>query len=139
MHNYYNNRAYMHGYYNTYIYYFINFSLSCLWLLSVSLSLSLSLSLCASFSFSLLLLAPTLAVLVISLTILVTGVAGFVGTHVSMALKQRGNGVLGLDNFNGSWMGMFTMEEVMNKLVGKFVTVVRGGGGGGGRIWENFV
>ena len=41
MHNYYNNRAYMHGYYNTYIYYFINFSLSCLWLLSLSLSLSL--------------------------------------------------------------------------------------------------
>lgn len=31
---------------------------------------------------------------------LVTGAAGFVGTHVSIALKRRGDGVLGLDNFN---------------------------------------
>lgn len=35
------------------------------------------------------------------LTVLVTGASGFVGTHVSMALKRRGDGVLGLDNFNG--------------------------------------
>lgn len=34
------------------------------------------------------------------LTVLVTGAAGFVGTHVSIALKRRGDGVLGLDNFN---------------------------------------
>ncbi|CAI0441139.1 unnamed protein product [Linum tenue] len=33
-------------------------------------------------------------------TVLVTGAAGFVGTHVSIALKRRGDGVLGLDNFN---------------------------------------
>ncbi|MBA0845787.1 hypothetical protein Goarm_022328 [Gossypium armourianum] len=33
-------------------------------------------------------------------TVLVTGAAGFVGTHVSLALKRRGDGVLGLDNFN---------------------------------------
>ncbi|KAL8142214.1 hypothetical protein V2J09_015246 [Rumex salicifolius] len=32
--------------------------------------------------------------------VLVTGGAGFVGTHVSAALKRRGDGVLGLDNFN---------------------------------------
>ncbi|OIV93940.1 hypothetical protein TanjilG_05643 [Lupinus angustifolius] len=32
--------------------------------------------------------------------VLVTGAAGFVGTHVSLALKRRGDGVLGLDNFN---------------------------------------
>uniref|UniRef100_A0A0D6QYU6 UDP-glucuronate 4-epimerase n=1 Tax=Araucaria cunninghamii TaxID=56994 RepID=A0A0D6QYU6_ARACU len=32
--------------------------------------------------------------------VLVTGAAGFVGTHVSLALKKRGDGVLGLDNFN---------------------------------------
>ncbi|PWA69646.1 UDP-D-glucuronate 4-epimerase 3 [Artemisia annua] len=32
--------------------------------------------------------------------VLVTGAAGFVGTHVSAALKKRGDGVLGLDNFN---------------------------------------
>ncbi|XP_021753976.1 UDP-glucuronate 4-epimerase 3-like [Chenopodium quinoa] len=34
------------------------------------------------------------------LTVLVTGASGFVGTHVSMALRRRGDGVLGLDNFN---------------------------------------
>ncbi|KAJ6679473.1 EPIMERASE-RELATED [Salix purpurea] len=33
-------------------------------------------------------------------SVLVTGAAGFVGTHVSSALKHRGDGVLGLDNFN---------------------------------------
>ncbi|EHA8591768.1 UDP-glucuronate 4-epimerase 6 [Cocos nucifera] len=34
------------------------------------------------------------------LSVLVTGAAGFVGTHCSLALKKRGDGVLGLDNFN---------------------------------------
>lgn len=34
------------------------------------------------------------------MSILVTGAAGFVGTHCSLALKKRGDGVLGLDNFN---------------------------------------
>ncbi|XAR66155.1 UDP-glucuronate 4-epimerase [Bertholletia excelsa] len=34
------------------------------------------------------------------LTVLVTGAAGFVGTHVSASLKRRGDGVVGLDNFN---------------------------------------
>ena len=33
-------------------------------------------------------------------SVLVTGAAGFVGTHVSSTLKHRGDGVLGLDNFN---------------------------------------
>lgn len=32
--------------------------------------------------------------------VLVTGAAGFVGSHVSLVLKRRGDGVLGLDNFN---------------------------------------
>ncbi|EFJ33970.1 hypothetical protein SELMODRAFT_82699 [Selaginella moellendorffii] len=34
------------------------------------------------------------------MVVLVTGAAGFVGTHVSLALKKRGDGVVGLDNFN---------------------------------------
>lgn len=34
------------------------------------------------------------------ISVLVTGAAGFVGTHVSTAIKRRGDGVLGLDNFN---------------------------------------
>ncbi|CAH9117116.1 unnamed protein product [Cuscuta europaea] len=33
-------------------------------------------------------------------SILVTGAAGFVGSHVSLSLKRRGDGVLGIDNFN---------------------------------------
>lgn len=33
-------------------------------------------------------------------SVLVTGAAGFVGSHCSVALKKRGDGVLGLDNFN---------------------------------------
>ncbi|XP_038880199.1 UDP-glucuronate 4-epimerase 2-like [Benincasa hispida] len=32
--------------------------------------------------------------------VLVTGAAGFVGLHVSLALKRRGDGVVGIDNFN---------------------------------------
>ncbi|RWW68617.1 hypothetical protein BHE74_00023874 [Ensete ventricosum] len=34
------------------------------------------------------------------LSVLVTGAAGFVGTHCSLALKRRGDGVVGVDNFN---------------------------------------
>ncbi|KAK6914342.1 NAD-dependent epimerase/dehydratase [Dillenia turbinata] len=33
-------------------------------------------------------------------SVLVTGAAGFVGSHCALALKRRGDGVLGLDNFN---------------------------------------
>ena len=33
-------------------------------------------------------------------SVLVTGAAGFVGSHVSLALNKRGDGVVGLDNFN---------------------------------------
>ncbi|KAL1197192.1 UDP-glucuronate 4-epimerase 6 [Cardamine amara subsp. amara] len=34
------------------------------------------------------------------LSVLVTGAAGFVGSHCSLALRKRGDGVLGFDNFN---------------------------------------
>lgn len=34
------------------------------------------------------------------MSVLVTGASGFVGSHVSLALKKRGDGVVGLDNFN---------------------------------------
>ncbi|XP_042431346.1 UDP-glucuronate 4-epimerase 1-like [Zingiber officinale] len=34
------------------------------------------------------------------ITVLVTGAAGFVGSHVSIALRRRGDGVVGLDNLN---------------------------------------
>lgn len=32
--------------------------------------------------------------------VLVTGAAGFVGMHAAVRLRARGDGVLGLDNFN---------------------------------------
>jgi UDP-glucuronate 4-epimerase len=35
-----------------------------------------------------------------ALSVLVTGAAGFVGAHCSLALRARGDGVVGLDNFN---------------------------------------
>jgi UDP-glucuronate 4-epimerase len=34
-------------------------------------------------------------------TILVTGAAGFIGFHLAQALKERGDFIIGLDNFNG--------------------------------------
>lgn len=34
------------------------------------------------------------------LVVLVTGAGGFVGSHVSLALRRRGDGVVGIDNFN---------------------------------------
>lgn len=33
-------------------------------------------------------------------SVLVTGAAGFVGSHVALALHKRGDGVVGIDNFN---------------------------------------
>ncbi|XP_020587452.1 UDP-glucuronate 4-epimerase 3-like [Phalaenopsis equestris] len=36
----------------------------------------------------------------VGISVLVTGAAGFVGTHASSALRRRGDGVVGLDNFN---------------------------------------
>ncbi|CAI5461923.1 unnamed protein product [Closterium sp. Yama58-4] len=34
------------------------------------------------------------------MVVLVTGAAGFVASHTSLALKERGDGVVGIDNFN---------------------------------------
>ncbi|EAY99954.1 hypothetical protein OsI_21957 [Oryza sativa Indica Group] len=34
------------------------------------------------------------------LSVLVTGAAGFVGAHCSLALRKRGDGVVGIDNYN---------------------------------------
>ncbi|GJP53688.1 hypothetical protein CLOM_g12844 [Closterium sp. NIES-68] len=35
-----------------------------------------------------------------SMVVLVTGAAGFIGSHLALALKAEGHGVVGLDNFN---------------------------------------
>ncbi|CAI5510102.1 unnamed protein product [Closterium sp. Naga37s-1] len=34
------------------------------------------------------------------MVVLVTGAAGFIGSHLALALKKEGHGVVGLDNFN---------------------------------------
>merc|ERR1719437_224365 len=39
--------------------------------------------------------------------VLVTGTAGFVGFHTALALKKRGDGVLGIDNFNEYYPSSF--------------------------------
>ncbi|KAL3746186.1 hypothetical protein ACJRO7_015179 [Eucalyptus globulus] len=74
------------------------------------------------------------------LSVLVTGAAGFVGTHVSLALKKRGDGVVGLDNFNSYYdpslkkarkallqgQGVFIVEGDVNdaRLLAKLFDVV---------------
>lgn len=56
------------------------------------------------------------------LVVLVTGAAGFVGTHVSLALKKRGDGVLGLDNFNDYYdTSLKRARETLLKKHGVFV------------------
>ncbi|KAJ7949616.1 UDP-glucuronate 4-epimerase 4 [Quillaja saponaria] len=73
--------------------------------------------------------------------VLVTGAAGFVGTHVSIALKRRGDGVVGIDNFNKYYdaslkrarqdllkeSGVFVVEGDINNavLMGKLFELVR--------------
>uniref|UniRef100_A0A6M2EZD8 UDP-glucuronate 4-epimerase n=1 Tax=Populus davidiana TaxID=266767 RepID=A0A6M2EZD8_9ROSI len=54
--------------------------------------------------------------------VLVTGAAGFVGMHVSTALRQRGDGVVGLDNFNGYYeKSLKRAREDLLKSQGVFI------------------
>ncbi|KAM7531172.1 hypothetical protein LguiB_034582 [Lonicera macranthoides] len=56
------------------------------------------------------------------ITVLVTGAAGFVGCHVSTALKRRGDGVLGLDNFNRYYdIGLKKSRKSLLEKAGVFV------------------
>mmetsp|Transcript_126031 Transcript_126031/g.306204 ORF Transcript_126031/g.306204 Transcript_126031/m.306204 type:complete len:353 (-) Transcript_126031:362-1420(-) len=64
--------------------------------------------------------------------VLVTGTAGFVGFHCALALKKRGDGVLGIDNFNSYYPasykrararalqdeGVVTLEMDLNDMEG---------------------
>ncbi|XP_047342408.1 UDP-glucuronate 4-epimerase 2-like [Impatiens glandulifera] len=59
------------------------------------------------------------------LTVLVTGAAGFVGSHVSISLKQRGDGVVGLDNFN-SYYDVGLKKSRRNLLNRSGVFIVEG-------------
>eukprot|EP01018_Ginkgo_biloba_P010534 Gb_16173 [translate_table: standard] len=56
------------------------------------------------------------------LVVLVTGAAGFVGSHVALALKNRGDGVVGLDNFNNYYPVALKRVRTENlRRVGVFV------------------
>ncbi|KAH6770132.1 UDP-D-glucuronate 4-epimerase 6 [Perilla frutescens var. hirtella] len=58
-------------------------------------------------------------------SVLVTGAAGFVGSHCSLALKKRGDGVLGLDNFNSYYDP--SLKRARQKLLSKHqVFIVEG-------------
>jgi len=43
--------------------------------------------------------------------VLVTGTAGFIGFHTAQALKKRGDGVLGIDNFNEYYPSSFKKQR----------------------------
>lgn len=55
--------------------------------------------------------------------VLVTGAAGFVGMHVSIALRQRGDGVVGMDNFNAYYDTSLkkAREENLDQKLGLFI------------------
>lgn len=58
-------------------------------------------------------------------TTLVTGAAGFVGTHLSLRLAQEGHSVIGLDNFN-DYYDVTLKEKRAQLLADQGVEVVRG-------------
>ncbi|GAB2300901.1 UDP-glucuronate 4-epimerase 3 [Dionaea muscipula] len=60
-----------------------------------------------------------------NLCVLVTGAAGFVGSHVSVALRKRGDGVLGLDNFN-SYYDVSLKRARQEQLVRAGIFIVEG-------------
>lgn len=59
------------------------------------------------------------------IVILVTGAAGFVGLHTCLALKQRGDGVVGLDNMSNS-SDLALKRERLEILEKSSVFVIRG-------------
>ncbi|KAL3695697.1 hypothetical protein R1sor_009773 [Riccia sorocarpa] len=59
------------------------------------------------------------------MVVMVTGAAGFIGLHVCLALKSKGHGVVGLDNFNSQFD--FTLKRERQKMLVKHgVFVING-------------
>ncbi|CAI5470548.1 unnamed protein product [Closterium sp. Yama58-4] len=59
------------------------------------------------------------------MVVLVTGAAGFVGSHTSLALKRRGDGVVGIDNFN-SYYPVALKRARQERLLANGVFIVEG-------------
>ncbi|KAF5787535.1 putative UDP-glucuronate 4-epimerase [Helianthus annuus] len=59
------------------------------------------------------------------LSVLVTGAAGFIGSHVAIALKNRGDGVVGVDNFD-NYYGRSLKETRRDLLELNGVYIVEG-------------
>ncbi|CAI5507521.1 unnamed protein product [Closterium sp. Naga37s-1] len=60
-----------------------------------------------------------------SMVVLVTGAAGFIGSHLALALKKEGHGVVGLDNFNDYYDT--TLKEVRAaRLWSAGIEIIRG-------------
>jgi UDP-glucuronate 4-epimerase len=55
--------------------------------------------------------------------VLITGIAGFIGSHVAQALLQRGDDVVGIDNFN-DYYDVDLKRARIKELVGEKATVV---------------
>jgi len=57
--------------------------------------------------------------------ILITGAAGFIGFHLALFLKKRGDFVIGLDNFN-SYYDSILKEKRNNILHSQGISIIRG-------------
>ncbi len=54
--------------------------------------------------------------------ILITGVAGFIGSHTAKALLDRGDFVVGIDNFNDYYDPQLKKDRLKN-IIGKNVNL----------------
>lgn len=57
-------------------------------------------------------------------TILITGVAGFIGSHLAEALVQRGDAVIGLDNFNDYYAPSIKRNNLQSLLTSEQFSLV---------------
>jgi len=60
------------------------------------------------------------------MTVLVTGAAGFIGSHVARALAQRGSRVLGLDNFNAYYDPQYKRDRAAAMGAGRDFEMIEG-------------
>ena len=64
------------------------------------------------------------------MTVMLTGVAGFIGFHTCQKLLDRGDAVVGIDNMNG-YYDVSLKEARLARLIGHpNFTFYRGAGGG---------